>query len=165
MTVNKIERDVDDPMWSGRLVQSCDGGWLYEDCTLGHLSSHLVAGMKVIEKLLHHEKLGIEGHGVLPVRQAGQVASLFELLDSLQRCLPWVEAWCVGHEIDEGSDGTPAHFEVVSAHLHGYAAYNWKKAHAALMSETLIVKQWPVPVLSIFDPRADALRFAGNWVD
>lgn len=167
MTQNKIQREVTDPMWSGRLVQGCDRGWLYEDCTLEHLISHLDRARQVATKARVHEKISaeFEGHGVIASIQMVELAELFELVDSLQRYLPWVMAACVGYERPEGADGTPAHFEVVSAHRTIDRARQWMHYHQKLMSGLLVVKEHPVPVLSVFDPRAQPDRFAGDWVD
>src|SRR5579862_9032928 len=118
MTTNKINRTPDDPMWSGRYVQGADGGWDYSECTFEHLESHLVAALRQSIQMYLDERPypSLDGHGVVAESCMEQLASLFELVDNLQRYLPWIRANCVGWWVRDCKDGTPDHFEIKTAH-------------------------------------------------
>lgn len=165
MTRNKINREPTDPMWSGRLVQGADNGWVYEDCTLEHLQSHLEAALILVKGMRDHEQPGFEGHGVVFMSQAEKMANLFELVDNLQRYLPWVKAYAVGHEVPEQGSGEfviPAHFEATLAcvskdQAEKFALYLNK---LGILEQPVTVSLEPVPVLQIMSPKASPEWFA-----
>lgn len=169
MTANKITRDITDARWSGRLVEGAEGGWGDEDCTFEHLASHLKAAGKLVEKLAPDEYYASSGHGWVESENAAKMAKLFELLDSLQRYLPWVEAWCVGEErgVAETYDvtgrvfcTTPAHFLAISAHEDRCDATQWATYIQPLYPKhPLCVRQAKVPVLMVRHADAEPERF------
>lgn len=163
MTKNKLNRTPDDPMWSGRLVQGTDGGWEYSDCTLDHLASHLKKALNLVEYLSikgWERTDDHEGHGVLSSEALSALAQLHETVDSLQRTLPWIDAWCVGFKMPAGKDGTPEHYEVITAHRSVGEANPWAtEAQHRYPDKSLMIFKHPVPILQIIHPDATPDRW------
>lgn len=159
MTNNKIRRDHSDPQWSGRLVEGADNGWRYDECTFHHLASHLNAAREIITNLATREFYddSFDGHGVLNVQCAYEVdptvhvkmAELFELVDNLQRYLPWVQGWCVAEYYNNAPDILSAHLRLEDARRWA----DWWVAQAGYRPKHPILVVWlPAPILAFHHP-------------
>lgn len=158
MTRNQIRRPHNDPKWSGRYVQGADNGWEYDECTTEHLLVHLMTAaswVKAIPRGAESFPVEWDGHGVLETRYAKDLAMVFELVDNLQRYLPWVEGQCV---MARFHDTDP--WDVVSAHTTLADAMRWAAAWVTLpIDRQYDIQFLPAPILMFRHPDADPFTF------